>query len=286
MCINPIKKSYIIENGKVKINWSSSGASNSLKQDNPDIITLPCGKCNECRRAKSYEWALRCYLESTYHKHNCMVTLTYDNAHNDGELHKRDLQLFFKRLRKSIYPAKLRYFGCGEYGSRGGRPHYHICIFGYCPNDLEYFFTSNDSKEKIYKSKSLADIWGLGYISVGELTMQGALYSSLYMQKYNSVENKITKPFLVMSRRPGIANNFIEHIDYNQDCIYIHGKSYKIPRFFDKKLLPTMSIEQVNAIKSKRVDTALMLALPYEQAREKLIQDIEREIDYRNYRNL
>lgn len=62
--------------------------------------------------------------------------LTYDNVHlptlDDGTptLCKRDLQLFFKRLRHK-YPANsLKYFVAGEYGSRRGRPHYHALIFG------------------------------------------------------------------------------------------------------------------------------------------------------------
>lgn len=47
-------------------------------------------------------------------------------------LRKRDLQLFFKRLRKllSAYgDEKIRYFACGEYGPVHFRPHFHFLLF-------------------------------------------------------------------------------------------------------------------------------------------------------------
>jgi hypothetical protein len=43
---------------------------------------------------------------------------------------KRDLQLFFKRLRKAYPDVKLRYFACGKYGEQFARPHYHVILFG------------------------------------------------------------------------------------------------------------------------------------------------------------
>ena len=277
MCIKPIKKNFRVENGKTIIDWKSSPIF-----DAPDVITLRCGHCHECRRAHSYEWALRCALESEQHIHNCMVTLTYDNEHNDNELHKRDLQLFLKRLRKHIFPSKVRYFGCGEYGSKGGRPHYHLCLFGWRPDDLEYFFTSPKSGEKIYTSEILSKIWGNGYVSVGELTMQGALYSSLYMQKYNRVSDKETKPFLVMSRRPGIANNWLDNIDYQTDSIIFRGRSYPVPRFFDKKLLDNnLPLKQV--VKVNRLGRAMIKSLPFAKDYECYCEKLEQEMKYLSY---
>ncbi len=47
-------------------------------------------------------------------------------------LRKRDLQLFFKRLRKNLSrfsDAKIRYFAMGEYGPVHFRPHYHFLLF-------------------------------------------------------------------------------------------------------------------------------------------------------------
>lgn len=42
---------------------------------------------------------------------------------------KRHIQLFLKRVRKSIPPRSLKYFICSEYGPRTIRPHYHGIFF-------------------------------------------------------------------------------------------------------------------------------------------------------------
>ena len=67
-----------------------------------DFIPLPCGKCPECLKARSEEWTMRLKLELMEHEESCFITLTYSDT--DGELCKRDYQLFLKRLRKYIYP--------------------------------------------------------------------------------------------------------------------------------------------------------------------------------------
>lgn len=42
---------------------------------------------------------------------------------------KRHIQLFLKRVRKSLPPKSLKYFICSEYGPRTLRPHYHGIFF-------------------------------------------------------------------------------------------------------------------------------------------------------------
>ena len=65
------------------------------------------------------------------HPHNAYITLTYNDDHlpANGSLQPRDLQLFWKRLRKARTPG-IRYYACGEYGDQTARPHYHAIIFG------------------------------------------------------------------------------------------------------------------------------------------------------------
>lgn len=100
-------------------------------------IIVPCGKCIECCKAYSREWAIRCMREmQDCGNVGCFVTLTY--AITDGKLHREHVQEFIKRLRRSIEPVKIRYFGCGEYGGKNDRPHYHINIFGWSPDDLRF----------------------------------------------------------------------------------------------------------------------------------------------------
>ena len=62
------------------------------------------------------------------------VTLTYDDEHlpENASLVVSDLQKYIKRVRKECdkIGKRIRYFACGEYGDRYGRPHYHAIIFG------------------------------------------------------------------------------------------------------------------------------------------------------------
>ena len=78
--------------------------------------------------------------EAKLHKENCFITLTYNNNNlpKYKSLVKKELQDFFKRLRKK-YGEGIRYYACGEYGPKGKRPHYHAIIFGWKPKDLKYF---------------------------------------------------------------------------------------------------------------------------------------------------
>lgn len=84
---------------------------------------VPCGQCIGCRLNRSRGWAVRGQCEASLYAHNCFITLTYadKNLHYTPSglpnLHRRDITLFLKRLRKK-YPHKIRYFGCGEYGSK------------------------------------------------------------------------------------------------------------------------------------------------------------------------
>lgn len=207
MCLNPV----VIFNGKV------------------DHV-FPCGKCFECRLKKSNEWAYRIMLESSLYNQNCMITLTYNDANlPDGEALKlRDLQLFMKRLRKHLSPKKIRFFACGEYGSRKGRPHFHVIIFDFMPDDIQYFFTDKKGV-KLYRSKTIENLWTLGFSTIGDVTFDTAKYCAKYMQKDIG---KGKKPFITMSKKPGIGFGAIRPEFLLSDKIYHHGRYIKLPRYF------------------------------------------------------
>lgn len=117
-----------------------------------------CGKCCECQRQKSSEWIVRSYYHSLETLRNGYIlfdTLTYDDnniprvsselrqfgleltsAEDFTCFSRRDIQLFFKRLRKKLashYPNyKFSYFLSSEYGVDNRfshRPHYHLMLF-------------------------------------------------------------------------------------------------------------------------------------------------------------
>lgn len=242
-----------------------------LDKRNFDIekLQVPCNKCVECQIQNSNEYALRCVLEASNYKYNCMVTLTYRD--NPVSLNKRDLQLFLKRLRKKI--GKVRYFACGEYGSKGKRPHYHIILFGYSPPDLEPFFERKGNI--VYKSKELEKLWKLGFISVGELTYDSAKYTAKYLQKLNECPSSCLPPFLMMSLKPGIGlPYFIKY--YNKivedEAIYYKGKKYKIPKYFMKKMMLDINLlgkGKLDDIKQHRLLRQFCYTEDLEQKRKK-----------------
>ena len=129
----------------------------TLHRDTPDEQIVPCGKCPDCLARKVAGWSFRLMQEEKKSSSAYFITLTYGDDNDTApitrngfmELSKRDLQLFFKRLRKLHDSSPLRvtvsqrgsristphadsrikYFAVGEYGTRKQRPHYHIILF-------------------------------------------------------------------------------------------------------------------------------------------------------------
>lgn len=251
MCLNKIYKNYTIdEEGKMCIDFKSTGL---IRTQNDKAIGLPCGNCPECWNRQSSEWAYRCLLESKEHKENCVLTLTYNDEFVPDQLNKRDYQLFLKRLRKAIYPAKIKYFLSGEYGSIGGRPHFHCVIFGWRPKDCVFYKCSRHGVN-LYNSAFLDSLWtaeiidsdtgevirkNMGFITVDpQVNYKSCYYSAKYLQKfvYKLSGKKIQPPFVAMSKGIALAaalrfNFFVD------DYIYIDGKKVLPPRYFMKMLI-------------------------------------------------
>ena len=164
------------------------------------LVELPCGKCQECKKAKYMEWLKRIKKELTFHKKNYMLTLTYDNEHIT-KLNKEDLQLFFKRMRKQNY--FVRYWYVGELGETTQRPHYHCIMFGLKPKDLKESKRETKKGYKQYESKEIEQIWGNGLVTLSEMNIQTIHYVLKYLTK-----NKGKKDFLYgMSKKPPIGIN-------------------------------------------------------------------------------
>lgn len=94
-------------------------------------------------------------LRGMLHEHALWCTLTYSLENEPrsyfnkdtgqifdapdgcrGTLSPYDLDLFLKRLRKSLPPRSIRYFAVGEYGGTSGQPHYHLFLFGLDPSNF------------------------------------------------------------------------------------------------------------------------------------------------------
>ncbi len=217
-------------------------------------VSLPCGQCIGCRLERSRQWAMRCVHEAQLHKNNCFITLTYDNENlpENGSLVKEDFQKFIKRFRKSIAPAKLRYYMAGEYGTNFGRPHFHACIFGYDFHDKK-LHQRTASGSVLYTSQDLAKLWPFGYSSIGDVTFESAAYVARYiMQKqtgkvddnhytYCDLQTgelvKLLPEYNKMSLKPGIGAKWYEQYKndvYPHDFVEVRGKKIKPPKFYDK----------------------------------------------------
>lgn len=194
--------------------------------------------------------------EAKDHKQNCLVTLTYKET--DGNVSKRDLQKFIKRLRRRIEPQRIRYYACGEYGGRRGRPHYHIIVFGWFPHDAKYICTKKGAP--YYGSRFLEEVWQCdeeawqngrqgGFVSVTTLNFDACRYCCKYLQKLDRRYHEVA-PFTVMSRKPGIGANAVNPDLLLNGVMYANGKSLPIPKFYVDKL--EQSGYNVDVLKARR----------------------------------
>lgn len=181
-------------------------------------VLVPCGKCIGCRIDYSHDWSSRLCIELKDNDYKAVfVTLTYDNAHlmhdefGDPVLHVRDVQLFFKRLRKKFPDKRIRFYLAGEYGPKTHRPHYHAIIYGLSLEDFPDLevFDCNELGQPYYRSDSFGCIWSLGYIMMSPVTQKTCAYVARYCcKKYFRLlsDDDISVPeFTLCSRRPGIG---------------------------------------------------------------------------------
>lgn len=188
-------------------------------------MKVPCGRCAGCRVNRAEDWTCRLTWESDEWSVSSFVTLTYSDEQlpSDQSLDRRVLQLFFKRLRKS--GLSFRYFACGEYGERFGRPHFHVIFFGL-----------GKQHEQL-----LQDSWSLGLVDVRPFRRERARYCAQYMLK--EVDPAISlvgraKPFALMSKGLGLAycmRNSQKILDGLRP-LTVGGKPVATPRYFRKKL--------------------------------------------------
>lgn len=201
---------------------------------------VPCGKCFECKTNDRNQWSIRVQHEI---KKGTFITLTYNNEHNDGNLHKDHLVKYIKRIREN-YSNKhklnkhernhIKYFACGEYGDRFGRPHYHIIIS----------ITDND----IIKNG-----WTYGHTHCGRVTNSSIHYTTKYIQKNSGYKKdqikSRTREFRLMSK--GIGKTWIDknkewHRQNRLTYTSINGIKYGLPRYYKDKIFGTIQIHKTN----------------------------------------
>lgn len=193
------------------------------------------------------------------HRFNWFLTLTYREVPPGGSLRPKDLQDFWKRVRKS-YPG-VRYFACGEYGEEFARPHYHALAFNLqVPMKRR---TRLHDDQVVFESDELERLWGHGHVDVGEFSPAAAQYVCNYVRKkvgaVRAADRGLEPEFQVMSRRPGIGAPFITRFfrDVYPDGYVTRqgGTRRRAPRYYDSVLERTDG-KMFRAVKRKRVEAA------------------------------
>lgn len=234
-------------------------------------LSVPCGKCVECRAQRSQQWSFRLSEEAKCWQHAAFITLTYNDVnlpiavktgkddqsdivirigrHHKGlsTLYYPDVQKFNKRLRHVL--GKFKFFAVGEYGpNRTTRPHYHLIIF-----------YNGISPEKLYTV--IRDVWNKGRVTCSVAT-EGRLH---YIAKYccdMSISSckRFQPPFMHCSNRYGLGYNWLSSAmalrcskrgEKSIQRSYINSKGQRInylmplPRFYTQRLGLVSSFEDL-----------------------------------------
>lgn len=218
-----------------------------MVKQNGNEIPVPCGRCAKCLKRRASGWSFRLMQQEKISQSAHFITLTYDTRHvhitkaGFMDLNKRDVQLFFKSLRKKsdrdlckLYPIK--YYAVGEYGTRTNRPHYHIILFN-------------------AELKLIQSAWTLGQVHYGQVTGASVGYCLKYMQKPKRIpmhrNDDRTPEFGLFSK--GLGANYLTpamvkwHKDDLENRMYCNiegNKKIAMPRYIKNKLYNETEREQ------------------------------------------
>ena len=280
-CFHPITAYHKIGGG---ITWTYQ-ESNGIK------LTVSCKQCTGCRQEYARQWAMRNIHEASLWLNNIFITLTYNdqNLPEHNQLVKKDFQDFMKRLRKNKKANTknpIRFFHCGEYGEKFGRPHYHAILFNTNFNDRKPIL----GQKNLTTSDILKKLWGKGHVSIGDVTFQSASYVAGYVQKkingkqkedhYRRIDKTtgetwvLPQEYATMSRRPGIAGLwFAKHKKdvYPSDNIHINGKEMRPPKYYDNLFQEQnpLQMEQIKENRTKAMQKTAHLRTPQALAQAK-----------------
>lgn len=296
-CYHPIRAWRSLNGRQANGKWRLVFSKQNGYEDLP--VEVPCGQCIGCRLERSRQWAMRCVMEAQMHKDNCFVTLTYRDADlpADGSVSVRAAQLFMKRVRKEFSDQKVRFFLCGEYGTKNFRPHYHLLLFGVSFTDARVWSRKNGNI--LYRSPTLERLWPYGFSTIGNVTFDSAAYCARYILK--KVTGKDTREhygdrspeFVTMSRRPGLGAEWYARYKsdvYPGDTVVLRdGVKMRPPKYFDKLYeesggdLSKLKLKRAKAIGKTLEDKTLSRTFTREELQlmraDMLVRGLEEEFD-------
>lgn len=233
-----------------------------------ETCTFPCSKCPECRARRASAWSFRLMQQEKTSISSYFVTLTYDTLTvpitktKRTTLCKRDVQLFFKKLRKAQRKANIdrsiKYYLCGEYGERTQRPHYHIILFD---ANIETMVNVNDHLKLKYsnfdgKTEIHIKQWDKGHATIGQVTPASVGYTLKYISKPKTVpmykgDDRLPQ-FSLMSKRLGFNYLTDEMIKWHTSdiknrmyCVMLDGIKLSMPRYYKDKIYNSIQREQI-----------------------------------------
>lgn len=219
------------------------------------------------------------------------LTLTYSTDYvpitKNGfmSLRSRDVQLFFKRLRKSHYgysDEPIKYYAAGEYGGKTNRPHYHIILFN---AQLELMFDKTDLKILDYSDYDGAQIvqckqWTLGTCTIGKVSHASVGYTMKYISKPKRIplhRNDDRRPeYAQMSKGLGISyltEAMLEwHLSDMENRMYVNltdGKKATMARYYKDKIYWPLERCQI----ARAAEKKLLIEAQKEVFHDRLYQD-------------
>lgn len=238
-----------------------------VKHSNPAMgeIPVPCGRCPPCKHRRVNSWVFRLVQEEKRSHSAHFVTLTYAShsvpisTNGFMSLKPEDMRLYWKRLRKicrSKYGVKIKYYYCGEYGGTTERPHYHAIIFN-VPDD-----------------RLFSEAWSLngvpiGGVHVGSVTQDSIAYTLKYIDKSSwSPKHSRDDRFREFSRMSqGLGLNYLtpEIVQWHRSspehmfCSLYAGHRIALPRYYKRKMFTDDEVKEMlphvqNAVKAAQVE--------------------------------
>ena len=244
MCLAPVK---IKNPHKYKGNQFASEKGKGVQLPkyllpSTDYITVPCGKCSECRDTYYNSILQRAIIES-FSSYIYFITLTYDNEHIpsielEGEkflyANYDHIQGMFKRFRNldNIDGREFRYLSVNEYGDHNHRPHFHLLLFvSKLENDDEQ--TPHNLRDVIFNT--LGDCF-----AVNKGTRKNPKYEKLFTYRMKYKNGKLHTNYFVKYVEPNEFQKLCD-MDCIQDTSYVKTVRYLIgyvnkPSKYEQKL--------------------------------------------------
>jgi len=239
MCLYP----KLIQNRKYLPNKKNGGIAPQWKDDRTLFVPVGCGKCIECMKQKSREWAVRLQEDIRQYNNGKFVTLSFsDDSLNkleeeltqeykltgytlDNAVAKLAVRRFLERWRKK-HKKSIRHWLITELGQTNTeRLHIHGILF-------------TDELEDINK------IWKYGNVWIGSYVNEKTInYIVKYLYKTDT-KHKYYTPIILCSK--GIGSGYFNRSDYkinkynnektNEMYTTKSGVKLPLPKYYRNKI--------------------------------------------------